>query len=74
MPASPVVAEPDQEVLHGHNDQIEESHRPGKGVLLLSLGALGVVYGDIGTSPLYALNLMFFGFTHVPLTSQNILG
>src|SRR3954466_1923218 len=29
--------------------------------LALSLGALGVVYGDIGTSPLYAIQLIFTG-------------
>ncbi len=29
--------------------------------LALSLGALGVVYGDIGTSPLYAVQLIFSG-------------
>ena len=39
----------------------------------MTLGALGVVYGDIGTSPLYALKEVFHG-GHVPLTSQNILG
>ena len=41
---------------------------------LLVLGALGVVYGDIGTSPLYAINEIFFGHGQVPLTTQNILG
>ena len=65
---------PDQTISHDHNHQIEASHRPGKGILLLSLGALGVVYGDIGTSPLYALNLMFFGFNPVALSNANILG
>ena len=30
-------------------------------LLTLTLGALGVVYGDIGTSPLYAINEIFFG-------------
>ena len=30
-------------------------HHGKRGLLGLSLGALGVVYGDIGTSPLYAL-------------------
>ncbi|MGM9513125.1 potassium transporter Kup [Roseateles sp. DB2] len=39
----------------------------------MTLGALGVVYGDIGTSPLYALKEVFHG-GHVPLNSQNILG
>ncbi|MCX7169593.1 MAG: potassium transporter Kup [Proteobacteria bacterium] len=41
----------------------------------LSLAALGVVYGDIGTSPLYALKEVF-GSTHhpVPITPDNVLG
>ena len=39
----------------------------------LTLGALGVVYGDIGTSPLYALKEVFHG-GHVAATSDNILG
>ena len=34
---------------------------------------LGVVYGDIGTSPLYALKEVFHG-GHVPATHDNILG
>ena len=50
------------------------SHRPNKSVAALSIGALGVVYGDIGTSPLYALNLMFFGHEGVALTPGNIYG
>ncbi len=41
----------------------------------LSLAALGIVYGDIGTSPLYTLNAIFSGGLHpVPLTLENILG
>jgi len=39
----------------------------------LTLGALGVVYGDIGTSPLYALKEVFHG-GHVATTPENILG
>ena len=39
----------------------------------LTLGALGVVYGDIGTSPLYALKEVFLG-GHVAATPDNILG
>ncbi|NBW48195.1 MAG: potassium transporter Kup, partial [Betaproteobacteria bacterium] len=39
----------------------------------LALAALGVVYGDIGTSPLYALKEVFHG-GHVALTPDNILG
>ncbi len=39
----------------------------------LTLAALGVVYGDIGTSPLYALKEVFHG-GHVPLNPTSILG
>ena len=39
----------------------------------LTLGAVGVVYGDIGTSPLYALKEVF-AQGRVPLTPDNILG
>ena len=37
------------------------------------MAALGVVYGDIGTSPLYALKEVFDG-GHVPVTHDNVLG
>lgn len=39
----------------------------------LTLAAIGVVYGDIGTSPLYALKEVF-AHGHVPLNPANILG
>jgi len=39
----------------------------------LTLGALGVVYGDIGTSVLYAVKEVF-GSGHVPFTQANIYG
>jgi len=42
--------------------------------LALSLTALGVVYGDIGTSPLYALRQCFFGSGSVPINAANVLG
>ncbi len=41
---------------------------------LLTLAALGVVYGDIGTSPLYALRECFYGEHGIPLNSDNIFG
>jgi KUP system potassium uptake protein len=41
----------------------------------LTLAALGVVYGDIGTSPLYALKEVFGGAHHpVPISEQNVFG
>ena len=48
------------------------SHRSR--LLPLTLTALGVVYGDIGTSPLYAMRECFFGSHSVPPTHDNVLG
>ena len=39
----------------------------------LTLGAIGVVYGDIGTSVLYAMKEVF-GSGHVPFTPDNVFG
>jgi KUP system potassium uptake protein len=41
---------------------------------VVSLAALGVVYGDIGTSPLYALRECFFGEYSVAGTAANVYG
>ena len=43
-------------------------------VAFLTLAALGVVYGDIGTSPLYALRECFAGTHAIPVTEENVLG
>ena len=43
-------------------------------LVTLSLGALGVVYGDIGTSPLYAFRECFRPEHHLAPTEANILG
>ena len=40
----------------------------------LALGAIGVVYGDIGTSPLYTIQVIFSESTGVPLNAVNIMG
>jgi KUP system potassium uptake protein len=42
--------------------------------LALALGALGVVYGDIGTSPLYAIKECFHGLHAIPVTQGNVFG
>jgi KUP system potassium uptake protein len=42
--------------------------------LMLALGALGVVYGDLGTNPLFALRECFVGAHGLALTPANILG
>jgi len=43
-------------------------------LLHLTLGALGVVYGDIGTSPLYAVRECFSEHTGIPVTPDNVIG
>lgn len=58
-------------------DEIKHHHgeRPtGKRLGSLSLLALGIVYGDIGTSPLYSIRECFSGSHAVPLTRENIFG
>ncbi len=50
------------------------SESTGKSPLpVLTLAALGVVYGDIGTSPLYAFKEAFSGAHGLPLTEANVL-
>lgn len=45
-----------------------------KYLALLTVGALGIVYGDIGTSPLYALRECFHGAHGIAPTRENVLG
>ena len=46
-----------------------------KRLATLTLAALGIVYGDIGTSPLYAIKEVFGSAHHpVPITPDNVLG
>ena len=45
-----------------------------RALLPVTLTAIGVVYGDIGTSPLYAMRECFFGSHSVPATHDNVLG
>jgi len=50
------------------------THTPQSGLAALTLGALGIVYGDIGTSPLYAIKECFSGLHAIAVTPPNILG
>ena len=45
-----------------------------QGLAALTLGAVGVVYGDIGTSPLYTVKEIFSPHTGVPLDAVNLIG
>src|SRR5207247_8976036 len=46
----------------------------GRSLATLALSVLGVVYGDIGTSPLYALRESFHGTHGIPVSPGNVLG
>jgi len=51
------------------------THTPARqGLAALTLGAIGVVYGDIGTSPLYTVKEIFLPATGVALNPANITG
>jgi len=50
--------------MHPENDN--------KRLATLTLAALGIVYGDIGTGPLYALKEVFGGHHPVPITPDNL--
>jgi KUP system potassium uptake protein len=43
-------------------------------ILLLSIGSIGVVFGDIGTSPLYAIKACFHGKHAIAPDAANVLG
>src|SRR5690554_3571207 len=62
----------------GQLDTEVESHAPvirnRRDLARLALGALGVVYGDIGTSPLYAIKECFRAGQGVDVTIGNVLG
>jgi KUP system potassium uptake protein len=45
-----------------------------RGTFGLIIGAIGVVYGDIGTSPLYAVKVSFGGGHGLPLNHDNVVG
>ena len=49
-------------------------HRMKGGQAALTVGAIGVVLGNIGTSPLYAIDQIFYGPAHVAPSPDNITG
>ena len=55
-------------------DTAAETAHPHRALLPLTLTTIGVVYGDIGTSPLYTIRECFFGSHSVPVTPENVLG
>jgi KUP system potassium uptake protein len=54
--------------------QTNNNPTPGSPLLALVVGAVGVVYGDIGTSPLYAMKEAFSGPHAMTVNPDNVLG
>ncbi|APR37555.1 potassium transporter Kup [Paraburkholderia sp. SOS3] len=52
----------------------DNHHAPRQPMPALAIAAIGVVFGDIGTSPLYALKEAFSPSHGIPLTQDSILG
>ena len=68
-------AAPDAPESDAHADAHHAPQAPrGRYLLTLSVAALGVVYGDIGTSPLYALRECFHGEHAIAPSPTNVLG
>jgi len=57
---------------HGHGG--DDGKPTGTRLLVLSLAAIGVVYGDIGTSPIYAFRESFHHSYGIDPTGANVLG
>jgi KUP system potassium uptake protein len=51
-----------------------DTQQNNKKVVGLALAAIGIVYGDIGTSPLYSLKTVFDPTHGLPLTPANLIG
>eukprot|EP00292_Cryptomonas_paramecium_P004118 CAMPEP_0113726134 /NCGR_PEP_ID=MMETSP0038_2-20120614/40223_1 /TAXON_ID=2898 /ORGANISM="Cryptomonas paramecium" /LENGTH=705 /DNA_ID=CAMNT_0000656627 /DNA_START=66 /DNA_END=2180 /DNA_ORIENTATION=+ /assembly_acc=CAM_ASM_000170 len=61
-----------KEEVHCEEADSHQATAPRRGnIALLSLGALGVVYGDIGTSPLYTVQTLF---SSLPTDKDHIIG
>jgi len=58
----------------GPDPEPAEPHAPTRGLAALTVGAIGVVYGDIGTSPLYAMREALRPVAHDGLSSVEVLG
>ena len=56
------------EVFVGQDSSLKQSRSA------LTIAALGIVYGDIGTSPLYAAKEVFNPVHGIPLNTESILG
>lgn len=71
------AATPSIAVTDGHGDDAHAGHahaHGNDGLIKLALGAIGIVFGDIGTSPLYAFRETFAGHHKLSLDHAHIMG
>ena len=67
-------AAPDSAAQPASGDDSSTGHGPRSGLAALMLGAIGVVYGDIGTSPLYTVKEIFSPASGLSLDHAHLLG
>jgi KUP system potassium uptake protein len=58
----------------GSTSDDDTGHHHADGMLKLAIGAIGIVFGDIGTSPLYAFRETFAGHHKLALDPAHIMG
>jgi KUP system potassium uptake protein len=70
------MSQAEEEQVDTDSEQAGHAHANPRGRHLgyLALGTLGIVYGDIGTSPLYAFRESFHEHYGIPVTPANVLG
>jgi KUP system potassium uptake protein len=67
------IADP-QTTQHGSDEESHEGHHIEGSLAKLTVGAVGVVFGDIGTSPLYAVKETFRGHHPLPVDQLHVFG
>lgn len=73
LPGGPIPAEAEAPAAQPSDLPTPGPHATG-GLAGLTLGAIGVVYGDIGTSPIYAMRESLHAASHDGLTSDDVIG
>jgi KUP system potassium uptake protein len=63
-----------QTTQHGSDEESHEGHHIEGSLAKLTVGAVGVVFGDIGTSPLYAVKETFRGHHPLPVDQLHVFG
>jgi KUP system potassium uptake protein len=77
LPAERGAGQVDTSGRNAQQVALEQAGSPslhGGSIAAISIGVLGVVYGDIGTSPIYALRECFIGKAPIPVTRTGVLG